>query len=215
MAEIVGFVGGFCLPPSTPGRTGKQSSTIEQRLEAAVGGRWKRRARTRTHRMNHCPFLFLSLSPSPSPPRRPADEMFGSLSSSWWRFRWFGRRWFKVVRINRWRRVNDVVGAKTGICSSWRILLENVIREEGGRDGWLLNICETRNLVFMEFSEDYIGDEEDWINFFFFWGERYFGICFFRILDCWRNKICISVLKIWIWIFVCKKEFVLETLGDR
>lgn len=174
MAEIVGFVGGFCLPPSTPGRTGTNS----RRRSSTGWPLWveDEKKGPNTHAQDES--LPVSFSPFPSP---PADEMFGSLSSSWWRFRWFGRRWFKVVRISRWRRVNDVVRAKTGICSSWRILLENpfgewddVIGEEGMIIEHLWN-----NLVLMEFSEDYIGDEEDWINFF--WRGKIFWIFFGKL----------------------------------
>lgn len=65
--------------------------------------------------------------------------------------------------------------------SSKEFVLLEILLERMRLKGWnsflwmtIWNICETRNLVFMELNRRIIGDEEDWIDLFY--GRRgYFG----------------------------------------
>lgn len=165
MAEIVGFVG--VLPPSTPGRTGKQSSTTAGRC----GWKMKRRARARTQDES----LPVSFSPFPRQTRclavcLPLDG-----------FRWFGRRWFKVVRISRWRRVNDA-RFEQGICSSWNSFGEDAIEgmEFVSLDDYMEYLWNEESNFYGIKSKDYWGwGRLDWS---FLWKERIFWRnCFSRV----------------------------------
>lgn len=71
--------------------------------------------------------------------------------------------------------------------SSKEFVLLEILLERMRLKGWnsflwmtIWNICETRNLVFMELNRRIIGDEEDWIDLFYR-GRIFWRNCFSRV----------------------------------